>query len=238
MTAEQVRESEPSTVRWGMPDAAICFFASLVTSQVAAGLWLSATGDRDSLGLIGAGFVGLWVGLLVPMHLMCRAKGSGSFVTDFGLRFERARDLVGIPIGVAIQVIAVPLLYLPLSLLIRDLYDRLAAPAEDLSDTADGTAAVVLLAVIVVVGAPIVEELFYRGLLLRSVQNRFGPVWAVVVSSVVFGAAHLQPLQFPALVGLGVVLGTLAVRTGRLGPSIFAHAGFNAVTMAVLIATR
>jgi membrane protease YdiL (CAAX protease family) len=56
-------------------------------------------------------------------------------------------------------------------------------------------------------------------------------VWAVAGSSIVFGLAHFEALQLPALVAFGVVLGIMAVRTKRLGPSIFAHAGFNLVTM-------
>ncbi len=63
-------------------------------------------------------------------------------------------------------------------------------------------------------------------------------MWAVIVSSLVFGAVHLQPLQFPALVAVGVVFALLALRTGRLGPSIFAHIGFNAVAVGSLLAAR
>jgi len=69
---------------------------------------------------------------------------------------------------------------------------------------------------------------------LRSLQRRFGDVWAVAGSAVVFGLAHFEPLQLPALVALGVILGMLAVSTKRLGPSIFTHAGFNLVTMIAL----
>jgi len=94
------------------------------------------------------------------------------------------------------------------------------------------------LAIVVVVGAPVVEELFFRGLVLRSLQRRFGDVWAVVGSAMLFGVAHFEPLQLPALVGLGVVLGVMAVYNKRLGPSIFAHAGFNLVTMIALALQR
>ena len=41
-----------------------------------------------------------------------------------------------------------------------------------------------MFALIVVVGAPIAEELFFRGLLLRSIEKRFSIVWAIVGSSV------------------------------------------------------
>ena len=92
----------------------------------------------------------------------------------------------------------------------------------------------VLLVVLVVVGAPIIEELFFRGLLLRSIQARWSDTLALVGSSVLFGLAHFELLQLPALVMFGLVAGYCAQRTGRLGMSIWAHVGFNATTVAFL----
>ncbi len=103
--------------------------------------------------------------------------------------------------------------------------------ARELGDKADSSMGVVLLFVIVAVGAPIAEELFFRGLVLRSFENRFGTAWAVVGSSVFFGATHFQPLQFAALTAAGAIFALLTVRTGRLGPAIVAHMAFNAVTV-------
>jgi membrane protease YdiL (CAAX protease family) len=227
-----------SPQRWGMPDAAICFAAGLFGGQLAVSIAIGAGGAVDSLWVTGAGLIGLWVGLLVSMVIVTRMKGSGSLATDFGLRFERGHDLVGIPIGIGFQLLVVPLLYVPLTRVVTDLSHKLEAPARQLSDQATHGTGLAVLAVLVVAGAPVVEELFYRGLLLRAVQRRFGPRVAIAVSAVAFAGAHFELLQFPALLALGVLLGVLAVRYGRLGPGIFAHAGFNAVTMAILIATR
>ena len=85
-----------------------------------------------------------------------------------------------------------------------------------------------------VVVAPVVEELFFRGLLLRSMVQRWGTRVGVVGSSVIFGATHFQAIQFPALALAGLLFAVLAVRAGRLGPAIAAHAGFNAATVIVL----
>ena len=51
-----------------------------------------------------------------------------------------------------------------------------------------------------------------------------------------FGAVHLQLLQFPALTLIGLVLGWLTLRYGRLGPAIWAHIAFNAVATVMLLA--
>jgi uncharacterized protein len=84
----------------------------------------------------------------------------------------------------------------------------------------------------------VVEELFFRGLLLRSLQRRVGTGWAIGCSSVLFGLAHPQPLPAGAtvivmagLTAFAVLLSLLAVRTGRLGASIVAHATFNAMSL-------
>jgi membrane protease YdiL (CAAX protease family) len=61
---------------------------------------------------------------------------------------------------------------------------------------------------------------------------------ALIVSAVLFALAHFQVLQFPGLVLFGMVAGYLAQRSGRLGPAIFAHMGFNAATVVVLISER
>ena len=222
-----------------MPDAAICFVVGFLTANVAVGVATGTGADVNSMGVTAAGLVGLWVGLVASMYVVWRSKGAEATpAAEFGLRFERGRDLVGIPIGAAFQLIAVPLIYLPLGRLISDLNDRLEAPARELADQATRGAGIWILGVLVVIGAPVVEELFYRGMLFKSIQRRFGDGAAVGGSAVLFAAAHFEVLQLPALFALGILLGVMAVRYGRIGPGVFVHAGFNAVTMAILVARR
>lgn len=76
-------------------------------------------------------------------------------------------------------------------------------------------------------GAPLVEELFFRGLLLRALLGRTPVPVAVVISALLFGLAHFEAVQFAGLAAFGVILALLAWRTGRLMPGIGAHAAFN-----------
>jgi len=126
----------------------------------------------------------------------------------------------------------VPLLYRILSIVVDT--SSVSEPAERLTDRAEGVG-VALLVVLVVVGAPIIEELFFRGLLLRSIQARWSDSLALWASAILFGLAHFELLQLPALVMFGLVAGYCAQRTGRLGMSIWAHVGFNATTVAFLL---
>ena len=224
----------PAGPRSGLTDALIGYFIGLVVAVLAESAWAGAHGnDTSSLGAVVAGTVGLWVGLAGAPLWTSRTSGSGSLATDFGLRFRPPDPLMGAVVGVAAQYGLAFLVYLPFRSdehLIREV----GQPAQHLTRLAHGWGGVVLVAV-VVVGAPVVEELFFRGLLLRSLARRIGTPGAVIVSAVLFGLAHYEPVQLPVLVLFGAALGLLAVRTGRLGPGICAHAAFNAVAVYSLV---
>jgi len=225
------REGAP---RWGLGAAGtaygIGFFAQVLLATLFAPI------GRVTLAAITAGLVGLWLGLAGVSVWACRARGSGSLARDFGLRVGGVLDVLGgLAVGVACQLVLVPVVYAPLVRAIPDLGHKLDAPARQVAGVAHGAGSVVQLTLLVAVGAPLVEELFFRGLLQRSLRRRLGPVWAVVLSALAFGLAHMELIQLPALVAFGLVLGIMAQRTGRLGPGIFAHMAFNAVTLVVLI---
>ena len=94
---------------------------------------------------------------------------------------------------------------------------------------------VVLLVVCVAVGAPVVEELFYRGLLQPALIRLTNPVIGIAVASVLFGAVHFSVVELLPLSVVGLVFGLLAHRTGRLLPAIVAHMTFNSFTLALLL---
>ena len=111
---------------------------------------------------------------------------------------------------------------------------------EDASNTSilvDSKGSVWLIGVIalVVVGAPLVEELLFRGLILRALEKSLGPVVAIGLSTVMFALPHWQPdatwqetvvlVSSIAVVGLVLAIGT--IRSGRLGPAVIGHFLFN-----------
>jgi membrane protease YdiL (CAAX protease family) len=135
-------------------------------------------------------------------------------------------------VGIVTQLVVIPIIYAPLLRLLDD--PDLSAEAKALTDRAHGVG-IALLVILTIVGAPIIEELFFRGLLLRSLLRRLPPWAAIGISSLLFAFVHFQPLQFLALAIFGAIAGTLAWRSGRLGPSICAHMAFNATTVIVLL---
>lgn len=215
-----------------MGEAVAGLVVATLLAAVAVAAWVGVQGDeRRSLGLTVAGLVGLWAGFVGAPVLAARRKGSGSVVADFGLRVRRADLLVGIVAGVASQLVLVRLLYLPFKYLAPGFYDRVGEEADEVLDvTARGGR--ILLVVLLVAAVPLVEELFFRGLVQGALLKRLGrPAPAVALGAVVFGVTHYEPVSLLGLVAFGVVLGTLAHRAGRLGPALVAHAAFNAVAV-------
>lgn len=209
------------------------FFASIVTA-VAGSAVGAAIGGRGSLTETAGGLIGLWAALVPSAILLSRVRGTGSLARDFGLRFER-RDWLGVPIGLASQIVLLPAIYWLLQRLTnRDIVEELREPAEELTNQAGTDGAFVFLAVLLIVGAPVAEEIFYRGMLFVALRARTTVAITIVVSGFVFAVAHLLPLLIPGLAAFGMVLAWVRARTGRLGMAIVAHAAFNAVTVAAL----
>jgi len=223
-----------------MGDAVLGTIASLVVSALVAGLAFSLTNtaseDTDTIPLWAVALLQLplWITLLGVAWRATSQKGSGSFRDDFGLRFERRDALIGVPIGLAAQFAIAAVLYALDSWFGIDT-SKVGDVAENLADRAHGAVGVAALTLVVVVVAPVVEELFYRGLWLRSASRRLGPAGGIVVSSVVFGLIHFQPIDTLALVGFGLVAAWLATRYGRLGPAVWAHVGFNLTAVISLL---
>ncbi|HEX4841721.1 MAG TPA: CPBP family intramembrane glutamic endopeptidase [bacterium] len=78
------------------------------------------------------------------------------------------------------------------------------------------------LLVLLCVLVPIGEEVFFRGFIYGTLR-RWGWVWAVTLSSVLFAAVHLQVVHFLPILLLGVVLAVLYQRTESLVASMAVH---------------
>ncbi len=88
----------------------------------------------------------------------------------------------------------------------------------------------------VVVIAPFVEELVFRGLLYRAFRQRWALAPALALSGIVFAAAHFDALTFAPLLFVGVLLGWAYERSGSIWGSIVPHAGLNLLTLIALLA--
>ena len=207
----------------------------IVLASILGAVALAITGDTDGPALLAASFVGLWIPLVGAGLVASASFGSRSVRSDLGLSFERSDLGWGVLVGVA-GLVAASATQWALSL-VPELVGTNTNFIEDQAATTLGAAVVV---VSTIVGAPIVEELFFRGLLQRSMA-RLGVV-AVVLQALVFGMIHVTPSEGLGNVGIilgvgvfGLVLGLAARHFGRLGPTIVGHAVFNAAAVIPLL---
>jgi membrane protease YdiL (CAAX protease family) len=89
-----------------------------------------------------------------------------------------------------------------------------------------------------VVIAPLLEELIFRGVILDGLLRRYGPLTAILVSSVIFGLAHLNPWQFVTAFVLGCFMGWVYLRSGSLAGCVLIHmsANFSGYLLRLLLA--
>lgn len=206
---------------------------------VGTGIFLAvgvALGNQD--WTIALSLAGQYIGNLSVFWILTRNKDASAI----GLTISPG-DFFYIALGLILQV-ALALLLLPLSnLLFPD--GRPQQEVAELIANADTTFLKVSLVAAAVVLGPITEELMYRGILLKALEPR-GKRLALVVSSLVFAAVHVTGLDasqllksaaviLPPLFLLGLILAWVTQRTGRLGPAIFLHSGWNLLSAFVLL---
>jgi uncharacterized protein len=101
----------------------------------------------------------------------------------------------------------------------------------------ESTVYLLLAALLICVGAPVVEELFFRGFLFPALRSWKGPWPAAIVVGALFGAAHAlgsDPAYLVPLGLFGVGLCFVYQWTGSLWPAIGLHAINNTIAFAAL----
>jgi membrane protease YdiL (CAAX protease family) len=75
----------------------------------------------------------------------------------------------------------------------------------------------------IVIAAPILEELIFRGIILDGLLKKYSPVKSIMISSFLFGIVHLNPWQFIGAMIIGIFSGWIYYKTGKLSLSIIIH---------------
>jgi membrane protease YdiL (CAAX protease family) len=207
-----------------------------VLAPAAALLGVALTPHSDALPL-ALQVVGLWSALVGACVLVARQRGRPlRDVYGFALRPVDIPTALGVLVADEIVVVLI-------GLAVRSVAGGHPSGNGALLTDAHGVTLVVAL-VTAIVGAPIVEELFFRGLLLRAL-GAVGPAWtAVAGQALLFGVSHVRPdaslasnvLVMLSTAAIGVIHGLVALRVGRLGPTILGHAALNGVAAALLLA--
>lgn len=218
--------------RWTIPDLVLIAFAGLVGSLVGLGI---GPGNQVTATLIGQ-----FLFTAGAVALVGRARQRDYRRLGF---LVEGRDAMMVVLGMGLQV-ALAVVFLPVA--------RLVGLETDPQVLTGEVAAIGGLyrrmAVFLLIGliGPVLEELMFRGILIDALAARFERPGVIFWSAAAFAAFHMtgissvQPLEsaavlVPQLFLFGVVLAHLRISRGRLGPAIFTHAGFNLLSLLVLV---
>jgi uncharacterized protein len=217
------------------------YIAGAIAGKTSAQMTAIASAPVPPEWYVVTTLLGLWIGFIGAPWLASRTQGTGHFFRDLGVRF-RVIDLLGILIGVGGQIL-VAIMYAPFQHDIKNFN----GPSQRLTGASHG-AGFVVIAIATVLLAPAMEELFFRGLLLKALVRLFtklgaaggariaGVILAVIVDGLLFGLAHGEWIQLAGLATFGAILAAVSYRTGRLGMNMVAHASFNLVAIIAIAA--
>ncbi|MGE3960928.1 MAG: lysostaphin resistance A-like protein [Dehalococcoidia bacterium] len=236
-------EALPTPVRWSGRDLAgalgLLLLGYAVVLSIVAAIALNfgdpevESGPALAIALATLGF-SIWLGAIVV--LLARRKR----LTLEQLGFTPLPGLAKLwPLATWGSGLVIVFVYGAAILLIEE------ATGRDLSRLAEGNplpegagmtdAVWIVLGLSVVVVAPLSEELFFRGLVFRAVQARWGLVLGMVISGLLFSLVHFEISVVAPFWGIGMLFAFAYHRSGSLWTPVIAHAIFNGVSFAVTI---
>lgn len=231
---------------WGIVDVILGFPFFLVLAMVGLGIGIVLEGidlaglsDPDAtanlpIGVLAMSLIFQQLAQAGWPWLVSKWKGLG-FRTDWRVYFK----LEDLWLGLATAVIGLVAAFAVGAAVgwVVGLTDETEADNTQFLRDAEGTPWLYLMLFAVVVGAPVSEELFFRGLAMRAFERTFGNKLAAVIGSAfVFALPHFigagwqgTAVLLSSIFTVGVVLALAVYRTERLGTAIIAHMLFNAV---------
>lgn len=228
------QSNEPPRWPWGFGFAAfvVALLATLLLAGIAAAALGVEPGEKQP-----ASFTVLATGIqdmaLVAAAVFFAALVARPRAWQFGLRRTAFWPAVG---WAALGLVAFYLFTLLYGALVRP--DAQQEITESLGAD-QGTLGLIIAGCVVMILAPLAEEVFFRGFFYAALRTRFGIAAAALVNGVIFGFVHYgfegldQLLILPPLIVLGVILCLVYERTGSLWPVVGMHAFNNAVAYAV-----
>ena len=243
-----VQTIDPDDPPWGVGAAAFTWFASiallLVATIIAVAIYFLTVGVREAAEverasqndprLILFGLVMMipaQAATLVVVWIIVTAFGKRPFWRTVGWSWS---PRVGFWSSAGLGV----LMFLLGGVIIEYFGRDVKTPLEDMLESS--AQARFVTAFLALAGAPLVEELVYRGVLYPALQRAIGALWAVLVVATLFTLVHYEqyyndPAVLGAVGGLSLVLTIVRARTGRLLPCFVIHFVFNGIQCVLLI---
>ncbi|HEX6228311.1 MAG TPA: CPBP family intramembrane glutamic endopeptidase [Solirubrobacterales bacterium] len=202
---------------WGPGAAVVGLLVALSAQSVFAGVVVAIEGTEGDDPSTAASivmqsiFAILLIATAVVIASMGRIPWRGA-LRHLGLRrFDRSAWLyMAAAVGVYLVFAAV--------------YVALVGEPEQ-EDIAEAFGSVPFQILLVVIAAPISEEIFFRGMVFGGMRRRMPQLLAALVSAVIFGLLHAFSgiSAVPPLIAFGFILALLYEKTGSVVPGILLH---------------
>lgn len=220
--------------RWGIAEASIGFVSALVL-MIALISWLRTASFYDSHVVLLLSYAVVWIPFLAAVVVACFVRGTRSLPDDVGLRITLLDVFLGVGAGLLARA-AVGIIEIAVT-------GRMVGLGVSFDETIYDGWWIFGAVIAPILIAPFIEELFFRGLLQRSVERlgarhvtaRTSTGLSIVVSASLFALLHLTQAANPTgalVLGLsafvsGLAAALIAGLTGRIGGAIIAHVVFN-----------
>ncbi len=94
---------------------------------------------------------------------------------------------------------------------------------------------IIMSGIMVVLIAPFVEEIFFRGFLLRTMCNKAGNIFGSVITAVVFTLLHFPWQSFIPIFILGLIINSVVIKSKSIWPAIGFHILNNGTAFTILL---
>lgn len=228
---------------------ALVFLVSQITAQVIISAypayknwtgpqseaWLQDSVYAQFIYILLAETFAVWLVLKIIRRLKVQKQ-------KIGLVLPRLRDVAYALVGYGVYFVG----YIIILVLVNRFSHLDTEQAQNIGFTNTPANQLYLVFISLVVLPPIGEEILFRGFLFTSFRQKFRFHYAVVLTSILFGIAHLQfgngaPLLWVAALDtftLSCVLCTLREKSGSLWPGIYLHALKNGIAFVALFHTK
>jgi membrane protease YdiL (CAAX protease family)/ferredoxin len=229
-----LRDVAPFVGRWRAWEVVVVLAGVLalfgLQEAVMGSHWMTTVVPLGAKPLMRAGVLTLYYALQLVLLAVIGLRKRGDLAGTFGLR--RAPVLASV-LGVAGLLVVTRVFALAYGIAVEGAgWPMPAGPSTNITQyfgrDAIGFALTVIMVVIV---GPLFEEVVFRGVLLGALQDRYGGVVAIVASSALFAAFHMNAWMFVPVAVMGAACALLAIRTRSLLPAYALHLAYNGVAV-------
>ena len=189
-----------------------------------------------TLSLQKAGFAPIYIQtisyplLFIPAMMLASSQSRRNALRIEPRPLDRPENWTGMSaLAAVLGMLALAFLLDPLNLVMPEPSAGIKAAMEIL---AGGPIFVSLLCTAVF--APFFEEWLFRGIVLRGLLGKLKPVWAILISSVVFGLFHMNLWQAIPATLMGLMLGYVYWRSGSLKLTMLMHCANNTLSIVMM----